>query len=125
MKSIKEILSSHGYDSIEAVPTDTYAEISVEGYEDLTIEKIAPNRLSVSHSYTQRGDIMRDPEIVFKVTDGEEWIAVMYQQDNIGAFQQDDSGIESATTFAHNLWDSNLQSQGFVEAAKNKESLFN
>lgn len=124
MKSIKEILSSHGYDSIEAVPTDTHAEISVEGYEDLTIEKIAPNRLSVSQSYTQHGDIMRDPEIVFKIT-GDKWIAVIYQQDDIGKFQQDDSGIKSATTFAHNLWDSNLQSQGFVEAAKNKESLFN
>ena len=124
MDAIKTILKEAGYKTVEDVPIDEYAEISLKHYDDLIIEKIAPNRLSVSHTYTQRGDIMRDPEIVFKIDNGD-WIAVMYQQDSTGTYQEDESGIESATTFAHNLWNDNIKNQGYIKAAKEQESIFN
>jgi hypothetical protein len=39
----------------------------------LVIEKIAPGRISVAHYYTQMGDLMADPDIVFKV-ENSEWV---------------------------------------------------
>ena len=124
MDAIKTILREAGYESIEEVPADQYAEISVEHHDNLIIEKIAPNRLSVSHTYKQREDVMRDPEIVFKAINGN-WIAVMYQQDSTATYQEDETGIDSATSFAHNLWNDNIENQGYIEAAKEQKPLFN
>lgn len=49
------------------------------GYEDLTIEKLADNRISVAQTYTQRMDLMRDPEIVYEIEEDGDWKPVEYQ----------------------------------------------
>ena len=123
MEAIKSILNKFGYKTIEEVPNDKYAEISIENHDDLIIEKISPNRISVSHTYLQNGDIMRDPEIVFKEID-DSWVAVMYQQDSTGTYKQDEQGLKSTTTFAHNTWNKNIEEQGYIEAAEQQEEIF-
>jgi len=43
---------------------------------------------SVAHYYQQQGDAMRDPEMVFfKAPDGK-YYPTMYQQDNLGIYQE-------------------------------------
>ena len=123
MESIKEILAIAGYDSIKDVPTDSYAEISVEGFDDLTIERISENRISIAHTRTQRGDLMREPEIVFKVTENDDWIAVEYQNDP-GQYKHDEDGLKSTNSWAHNTWDNNLKNQGFIKAAREQDQIF-
>lgn len=82
---------------------------------DLTIEKVREQEISVAHYYKQRGDLMRDPEIVYRVEDGD-WIPVEYTQDP-GIYQRDDTGLSSVEDFAE-TWDRNLRKQGFIEAAE-------
>jgi hypothetical protein len=43
---------------------------------------------SVAHYYTQNGDPMRDPEMVFWQGPHGEYFPVMYQQDNMGIYQE-------------------------------------
>lgn len=78
MNTIKEILSIHGFDSMEDMPLSYSIKLQVDGFDDLVIEKIDEHRLSVAHYYEQHGDLMRVPEIVF---DTQTWVAVEYQQD--------------------------------------------
>lgn len=84
---------------------------------DLTIEKVRSNEISVAHYYKQRGDLMRDPEIVYRVEDGE-WIPVEYTQDP-GIYQRDETGLPSVEDFAE-TWDENLRRQGFLQVAQNR-----
>ena len=77
---------------------------------------------SVAHYYTQNGDPMRDPEMVFFRGPGGEYFPTMFQQDNAGIYQtcvkwagkdivsylprlQDDQ-VEFA-----NMWMKNIQKQ--------------
>lgn len=92
---------------------ESYA-IEVEGNEDLTIEKIGSDRLSVAHHYIQRGDLMCDPEIVFRVEEGE-WIPIRYTQ-HPRVHQYDPEGIRIEGFVVQ--WSANLREQGFVDAAK-------
>ena len=89
--------------------------IESEGYEDLTIEKIGDNRLSVAQTYTQRMDLMRDPEIVYEIEDDGNWKPVEYQQDP-GIYKRDMDGL-SMDGFIQ-TWDKNLEQQGFIEASQ-------
>lgn len=122
MESIKQILNHFNFDSPNELPEDDYIEIELEHYDPLIIEKVAENRISVSHTYTQNMDIMRNPEIVFDIS-GDDWVAVMHQDDPTNKYEDDESGLKAATTFAHNTWDDNLKDQGFVKAAETQEEL--
>ena len=44
--------------------------------------------VSVAHYYTQNGDLMRDPEMVFEVGPDGAFHPVSYQQDNLGIYQE-------------------------------------
>jgi hypothetical protein len=87
--------------------------VSTEGFMDLTIEKVAENRLSVVHYWKRRGDLMRDPEVVFNTKDS--WMPVRYRQDPQFA-QVDEDGLEIQDFLT--TWSQNLQAQGFVDAAE-------
>jgi hypothetical protein len=115
MKSVEEILRRKGIESIEAMEINESYTIQSQGYHDLTVEKISPDCLSVAHYYTQRGDLMRDPEIVFRIKENDSWTAIEYRQDDCGIYQRDESGLD-VTEFIKQ-WDENLEHQGFVEAA--------
>jgi len=86
---------------------------------DLTIEKIRDNEISVAHYYQQRGDLMRDPEIVYRIDDSGEWTAIEYRQDP-GIYQRDQTGLPDVEDFAE-TWSENLQRQGFLQAAQENQ----
>jgi len=113
MEVVEEILASVGVEDVEEMAVNENYTIEVDGYEDLTIEKIAENQVSVAHHYVQRGDLMCDPEIVFRVEDGD-WTPVEYTQ-HPHTHQHDSTGLD-ITDFV-DRWSKNLRMQGFVAAA--------
>jgi hypothetical protein len=116
MKSIEKILRSKGVENLETMEINENYTIHNQGYHDLTVEKISPDCLSVAHYYTQRGDLMRDPEIVFRIIENGSWMAVEYRQDDCGIYQRDESGLDVSGFVKR--WDKNLEKQGFVEAVQ-------
>lgn len=118
-----------------------YLKIENEPYMPLSIERIgeAYNNeagvFSLSHSYAQNGDLMRDPEVCFIVVDhreetepkaGEVQITpYSFRQDNLGLFEESmfvrngviilchDSAQHEQTEFADE-WLNNIELQGFL-----------
>jgi hypothetical protein len=120
-----------------------HKKLMSEGFMPLTIEKLEENLLtpwgvgttySLCHYYEQNGDLMRDPEMVFIVVDNRseekdyENLHIypkMYQQDNIGIYEESIT-IEfgkitsyiKAWQAAHvqfaQQWLSNIKEQGFL-----------
>jgi len=113
MNAIQEILEQHGIESVEEMDVGENITVSVEGFMDLTVEKITEEKLSVAHYTKQNGDMMRDPEIVFDVSDGD-WTPVTYRQDPL-VYQHDDHRLSSVTGFVEK-WGRRLRKQGFLEA---------
>lgn len=119
MQAVKEILAAHGFDNADAMTVEDHIEVAVDGFMPLVIEKLAEDRVSVAHYYTQMGDLMSDPEIVFRV-EGSEWVPVEYTQ-HPHIYQHNESGLPGAADFA-NAWSRKLKRQGFVEAAREAAS---
>lgn len=116
MEVIIDILERFGVDSIAEMSINECYRIERDGFDDLVIEKVADDRLSVAQVYTQRGDLMRDPEVVFRIDD-EGWTPVMYQHDP-WQYEQDDNGLPDVRHFCEGTWNTNLRKQGFVTAAE-------
>lgn len=113
MKSIQTILRALNIESPDEMSLTESYTIEVDGFMDLTIEKIYEEKIAVTHYYTQRGDLMRDPEVVFDISGGE-WIPVEYRQDP-GIRQQDMDGLDLGGFLE--TWNKNLRNQGYVDAA--------
>lgn len=119
-----------------------YIRLENEPYMRLVIEYvgIGPRGLpliSVAHYYEQNGDAMRDPEVVFEVNPADsgplswrngDWAPVMFQQDNMGIYQEavsvgDDGQLQIRPRMVSDLksfartWDKNIEEQGFREIA--------
>ena len=113
MKTVKDVVRSYGYDTVDDMSVGD--SIQVEPDSDvmmpLVIEKIDENRLSVAHYYTQRGDLMADPEIVFHVKN-EEWVPIRYTQHPY-IEQYDPDGLD-LDGFVEQ-WNQNLQRQGYTD----------
>jgi len=135
MKNVTKIIDLFG--GLEALKAD-YLRVESPGFMPLVIEAIGPGprglpQVSVAHYYTQNGDAMRDPDVVFEVDPAGQWIPVSYRQDGLGIYQEaayvDDDGkvmiapklIRDLTTFARQ-WDRNIGEQGFVDAAKRQHA---
>ena len=115
--TVKQILKNKGIDDPEDMKINENYTMESDGYEDLTIEKVSGNRISVAQTYTQRMDLMRDPEIVYEIEENGDWKPVEYQQDSgIPLYHHDEDGID-IDDFV-NEWDENLKKQGFVEASQ-------
>ena len=118
-KLVAEIIKAAGCSPIDELAVGKQIEVSQDGFMDLTIEKVGHDRVSVAHYYTQRGDLMSDPEIVFQIEDDGTWLPIRYtQQPNIHDFDPD--GIAHTQPFI-DQWSSNLRAQGFIEAAKHAD----
>lgn len=128
MKTIEKIIEQRG--GLTALKRD-YIRIENNPYMPLVIDWLGNNSrgwnfISVSHTYIQNGDIMRDPEIVFLITDND-WLPVSYRNDSIGAYSEavivDDGEVRSIPPpvlkdlqiFAR-TWDRNISDQGYIEA---------
>ena len=117
METVREILARHGVESVDQMDVNESYSIEVPGFDTLTIEKIGPERLSVAHHRVQRGDLMCDPEIVFRV-ESNGWVPVEYTQ-HPQIYQHDESGLELGGFVA--TWNQNLREQGFLDSAAGQE----
>jgi hypothetical protein len=128
MNSVKEIINLYGgMEKLQKLAI----WVEVEGFMPLSIEYAGVglrggSLVSIAHYYQQNGDMMADPDLVVEII-GDEWHPVTYQQDNIGLYEEAvyQEGekvllrpklIEDLQSFME-LWNINLQQQGFVDAA--------
>jgi hypothetical protein len=114
--TIQAILEHHGYNSVSDIPVGEHIKLHVEGHEDLVIEKTGHDIISVAQYYTQMGDLMADPDIVFRVI-GDDWIPIEYTHHGLGKYNYSESGLPHLNGFIQ-TWDRALKRQGFIEAAK-------
>ena len=112
METVRKILAQRGVESVDQMEINDSYSVEVSGFDTLTIEKVAPERLSVAHHRIQRGDLMCDPEIVFRV-ENDRWVPVEYTQ-HPRIYQHDESGLKIRGFV--NRWDRNLREQGFLRA---------
>jgi len=95
----------------------TYFQVKREGYMTLNIERISDNRLAMSHVYTQNGDIMRDPEVVFEIDNDGQLVAQTIEHPPMVLNGRELSGavpIKAKDSFL-SLWADNLKAQGFLD----------
>src|SRR5262245_59889185 len=131
MQNVKAIIDLFG-----GLPGFRHVRLEAPGFMPLVIEAIGTGprglpAVSVAHYWTQNGDLMRDPEMVFEVGPGGDFLPVSYQQDGLPfaayreAVFQDETGkvmvrprlAKELASFARQ-WDRNLKAQGFVDAAR-------
>ncbi|MFC6770297.1 DUF6908 domain-containing protein [Halorubrum pallidum] len=117
MDTLKEILSNLGVESVEEMAINDPYTVEVPAHQDLTIEKVMPGKVSIGHYYRQRGDLMSDPEVWFDV-EGDEWTPISFSNDPY-AHEEDPDGLDLSEFLQ--VWEKNLRSQGFVEAAAEAE----
>ncbi len=128
METLQAIIDRHG--GIEALKAN-HIKIKNESYMPLVIEWIgsgpySTELVSVAHYYTQNGDAMRDPEMVFIVSARGFWTPMSFLQDNLGLYQEAvsirDGKFFMSVALLHDLkefalmWDRNLSAQGFLNA---------
>jgi hypothetical protein len=126
MKTIQKILQNLGNPS--------YCKINNDPFMPLVIESIGEgphgfSAVSVCHYGEQNGDLMRDPEMCFEISNNGEWYPYYFRNDYLHVEQEvyfkDDQGRSlmlpklkrELEQFARQ-WSKNLKQQGFVEAAK-------
>lgn len=78
--------------------------------------------ISVAHYYEQEGDLMRDPDIVFKLPAGlhGEWLPISYRQDGLGINRDLTTSRRlqrDCASFCRD-WNTNLNDQGFFGEAQ-------
>lgn len=121
MDTIKEIIELSEYESVEEMELNDQIEVNGgPGFMDLTIEKVYEDLLSVAQYYTQRGDLMSDPEIVFDVSSGEGWIPVRFIN-SPHIHDYDGDGLDQHSSFI-DQWDENLRKQRFIGRARTQFS---
>lgn len=88
-----------------------HLSITNEPYMRLVIEVIGKEEVSVAHLFTQNGDAMRDPEIVF----GVHWLPIEITQDPVGVYRRADPGyyLRGVMPLA-DMWAMNIRQQGFA-----------
>lgn len=118
MNAAKDILQRLGVDSVAEMGVNENYTVEVDGYENLTIEKIGEDRVSVGQYYISRGDLMSDPEVVFVVDSGD-WRPVRFTQHPL-AHDHDESGLDLDEFLS--TWNKNLRNQGFIDAATQRMS---
>ena len=96
-------------------------KLKAPGFMDLVIEKLYDNRISLSHYYTQNGDLMSDPDMELILDKENKTLkAVTFQQDNMGIYQNVFSGEEENVNLATELniflddWLKNIERQGHI-----------
>lgn len=134
MKTVQEIIDRFG-DMDEW--TGGHIKLPNDPYMPLVIEYLGKgprngDLLAISHTYVQNGDLMRDPEIVFLITD-HEWTPISFRNDSVGAYQEaliiEDGEIRyvrpqlvrKLRSFAR-MWDRNIRAQGYLKTSTRRQS---
>jgi len=131
--SIESILSAHGklatLSTAFVLDSEFYLKLSQPNYDNLIIEKVAPDRIAIAHYFIQNGDVMWDPEIVFSYTPGfpeASWMPVEITQSPLGVYRSRyvkrdgktyvDSRFHSDVSELVRVWAKNLSHQNWDQA---------
>ncbi|MGB3368174.1 MAG: class I SAM-dependent methyltransferase, partial [Acidaminobacteraceae bacterium] len=99
----KDITESN-YDLLEDLVPDilngkfNYMKFKAKGFMDLIVESPEDDRISLSHYYSQNGDLMSDPDMELTLdTENRRVYAETFQQDNMAIFHRvtDGNGIKN------------------------------
>lgn len=99
---------------------DGYLKLTSSGFMDLTIERIAPDTISMTHYGLQNGDLMSDPDMTIKINQElKTATALTFRNDYIGVDVSIYDGKKINPTLSKELntflaqWLKNLKEQGF------------
>ena len=108
--TITSIVNQHG----ESIDSDFYLDIESgsDSIMDLSIERHG-DELIVCQYYIQRGDLMRDPELTFRIEADGTWTPVSYRVDALDTYEYSTEGVPIGDMLG--IWAENLRMQGFVE----------
>jgi hypothetical protein len=107
--------------------TESHLRLEQPGYMPLIIEKIGRHLVSVAHYYTQEGDMMADPEIVY-FTGYQGWVPIQITQAPWGCWDAAVLSSESAEIKSFNPqkqadlaafsdeWGENISAQNWLDA---------
>lgn len=112
MEAVKEILEREGVTSSEDLEiNDPFTYDGGEAYDDLAIEKVYEDTLSVEQHYTQRMDRMSAPEVRFDISDYDNWVPIDYtNHDTVPQiYERDEDGLDLDGFLE--TWNKNLKEQ--------------
>jgi len=134
MRTIAKIINILGgvknlHASIENPP---YMRLVIE---DIGISPRGHQAISVAHYFTQNGDLCQDPKLCFELIPKDRHIAYepfSFQQAIPPVYQEvfengpasENHRLKSQLTAFAQMWDRNLQEQGFVTAAAQQQAHF-
>jgi hypothetical protein len=129
MESVREILQAEGTSVEELEVNESYTYES-DVFDNLAIEKVRDDIISVEQFYIQRMDRMSSPEVRFDVSDPENWEIVeytdhsSYEETDYGKMQihRTEDEIGQAEREFVETWDENLQNQYPAEEAVGGEN---
>ncbi len=118
------ILKAYGLADAFARSDEFHLELANPPYMPLVIERHR-DEVAVTHHFTQNGDLMRDPEVVFALW---HWSPVSITQDPTGFYREvyvfvggrrvmNVRLLRELEDFAR-LWAANLRAQGFTNPAR-------
>ena len=133
-KVMLDLLAKHGFKEAfeQAQGGEFHLRLDNGAYMPLVIEKIAGDQVSIAHYGEQYGDLMKDPEMVFRVQ-GDEWQPFSFENSYTGTYQEvyvEQDGTEmyyprlkrELTSFAA-TWAKNLREQGWLKDGVTASSL--
>lgn len=99
-----------------------HATLTADGFMDLTVEWIAPDRIALAHYGEQNGDRMADPDMELIVDlETKNILPATYQNNYVGVYQEVYSGdnqwkpkLSKELTSFLNTWLRNIEFQGHV-----------
>lgn len=115
MEAIRAILAANSLrpESME-IGDSVFVEPDTGALMPLVIEKVAEDQLSIGHYFRQSGDVVSDPEVVFKIH-GDQWHPIRYvQHPDIERHNPD--GLELGRFVG--IWDQNFRRQGYLNYAR-------
>ena len=97
-----------------------YLRLESEGFEPLSLEWVGTDQVSIMHTFTQNGDLMRDPDMVLALDSEQETAqAASYELSSMGIYQEvsTENGVNAKLQKDLNSflsdWLRNIESQGY------------
>jgi len=123
-KIITAIAEKH---DLDLTASESHLRLEQPGFMPLVIEKIGQHLVSVAHYYTQEGDLMADPEIVY-FTGYQEWVPTQITQAPWGCWDAAELSSEGTDIKSFdpqkqadlaafsNEWAENISAQNWLDA---------
>jgi hypothetical protein len=108
---ITSIVNQHGES------TDSEFHLNIESDSDAVIDLSIERHnaeLTVCQYYHQRGDLMRDPEVRFRVESNGEWTPISYRIDALNEYEYSIEGLEIHDVLG--TWQKTCEHRDFLTA---------